>query len=99
MSRYDNQTIKKDLNGTQYLNTIEYPKVPLRDDDLFIQGMYGQRLDNLAHKYYGNTEQWWIIDRANVGHTNGSLYMNPNKEYRIPTNITRIIREFEELND
>ena len=99
MSRYDNQTIKKDLNGTQYLNTIEYPKVPLRDDDLFIQAMYGQRLDNLAHKYYGNTELWWIIDRANVGHTNGSLYMNPNKEYRIPTNITRIIREFEELND
>ena len=64
MSRYDNQTIKKDQNGTQYLNTIEYPEVPLRDDDLFIQGMYGQRLDNLAHKYYGNTELWWIIDRA-----------------------------------
>ena len=58
--RYDNQKILRDENGTRYLNRIEYPVIPVRDTDLFIQGQYGKRLDNLAFEYYGDTQLWWI---------------------------------------
>ena len=54
--RYDNQKILRDENGTRYLNRIEYPVIPVRDTDLFIQGQYGKRLDNLAFEYYGDTQ-------------------------------------------
>ena len=80
--RYDNQKILKDENGTRYLNRIEYPVIPVRDTDLFIQGQYGKRLDNLAFEYYGDTQLWWIIARANPDNQSngGSIYMNPDKE-------------------
>ena len=99
--RYDNQKIIRDENGTRYLNRIEYPVIPVRDTDLFIQGQYGKRLDNLAFEYYGDTQLWWIIARANPDNQSngGSIYMNPDKEYRIPQNISSILAEFEELND
>ena len=98
--RYDNQKILQDENKTRYLNRIEYPVIPVRDTDLFIQGQYGKRLDNLAFEYFGNVELWWIIARANPEcQTNGSMYMNPNKQYRIPTDIGQILAEYEELND
>ena len=37
-NRYNKSKIFKDENGTQYLNRIEYPAIPIRDDDVFIRG-------------------------------------------------------------
>jgi len=54
-------------------------------------------MDNLAFKYYGNQELWWIIARAN-NQNNGSMYLQSGKEYRIPQNIGTILRNFENLN-
>ena len=34
-NRYNKSKIFKDENGTQYLNRIEYPFIPIRDDDVF----------------------------------------------------------------
>jgi len=101
MSRYDNQTILKDENGTRYLSQTLYPKIPIKDSDIFIQGTYGRRLDNLAYDYYGDIQLWWIIAKANPDNQSegGSMYMNPNKQYRIPTDIGQILAEYEELND
>ena len=97
MGRYDESTILKDENGTRYLNRIQYPKIEQRDTDIVVKGLYGQRLENIAHKFYGNVELWWIIARAN-GQVDGSTYMKPGKEYRIPQNIGEILEDFEELN-
>ena len=97
MGRYDESTILRDENGTRYLNRIKYPTIPLRDSDILVKGLFGQRIENLAHKFYGNVEFWWIIARANEM-KNGSMYLVPGKEYRIPQNVSFILREFEELN-
>lgn len=97
MGRYDESTILRDENGTRYLNRIQYPTIPLRDSDILVKGLFGQRIENLANKFYGNVELWWIIARANEM-KNGSMYLVPGKEYRIPQNVSFILREFEELN-
>ena len=97
MSRYDNQKVFRDDNGTRYLNRVQYPKIEINDSDVIVKGLYGQRLENLAFKFYGNTELWWIIARAN-GQLDGSTYMVPGKEYRIPQNVGAILEDFEELN-
>ena len=57
MSRRNNKSkIFKDENGTQYLNRIEYPAIPIRDDDVFIRGVFGETFMNIAHRFYQNKD-------------------------------------------
>jgi len=51
---------------------------------------------NLANKYYGDKDLWWIVARAN--HQAESIYMIPGKEYRVPQSVALILQEYEELN-
>ena len=95
-NRYNQSKIFRDENGTQYLNRIEYPAIPIRDTDVFIRGIFGETFMNLAHKYYSNKDFWWIVARAN--NQGSSIYMIPGKEYRIPQNLNLILQEFQELN-
>ena len=94
--RYDKSKLFKDDNGKQYLNRIEYPVIPTRDSDIFIRGVFGQTFMNLANRYYGDKDLWWIIARAN--NQAESIYMIPGKEYRIPQDTGLIFQEFNELN-
>ena len=96
--RYNESKVFRDENGTRYLNRIQYPVIPISDSDITLVGIKGQRMDNLAFKYYGNQELWWIIARAN-NQNNGSMYTEISKEYRIPQEITLILQKFKELND
>tara|TARA_R100000742_G_C4268012_1_gene86301 strand:+ start:854 stop:1147 length:294 start_codon:yes stop_codon:yes gene_type:complete len=95
--RYNNSKLLRDENGTRYLNRIEYPVIPIQDTDIFIRGKFGQRLDNLANTYYGKSDLWWIIARAN-NQNNGSMYLTPGKEYRIPQAVGLILQKFNQLN-
>ena len=51
--------------------------------------------------YYGDVQLWWVIAKSNPeNQSNGSsMYMNPNKQYRIPTSIGQILADYEALND
>ena len=51
-NRYNQSKIFRDENGTQYLNRIEYPAIPIRDTDVFIRGVFGETFMNIAHRYY-----------------------------------------------
>ena len=95
-NRYNQSKIFRDENGTQYLNRIEYPAIPIRDTDVLIRGVFGETFMNIAHRYYSNKDFWWIIARAN--NQAESIYMIPGKEYRIPQNLNLILQEFQELN-
>ena len=95
-NRYKKSKLFRDENGTQYLNRIEYPVIPIRDTDIFINGVFGQTFMNLANQYYGDKDLWWVIARAN--NQSESIYTKPGKEYRIPQNTGLIIQEFNELN-
>ena len=76
MSRYDNTRVKykKDF-GRTYSYTI-YPKVPIKNSDVFITPTYGTRLELLAFEYYQDTSLWWIIAQANGIKGFTSLYPN-----------------------
>ena len=67
-----------------------YPKIPIRDSDIFLYPKYGDRLDNLAHKYYGDVSLWWIIAKANEM-SKGHIAPDPEVKLRIPTEIDDIL--------
>ena len=95
-NRYNTSKILRDENGTRYLNRVEYPSIPIRDNDVFIRGVFGETFMNIANRFYQDKDLWWIIARAN--NQGNSIYTVPGKEYRIPQNITLILQELEQLN-
>lgn len=96
MGRYDNITIQKN-NGRRYKLTTKLPSIQPSIDDIYIIGQYGDRLDNLAYKYYGRSSYWWIIALANnIG--KGDLIVPVGKQIRIPQNSAKIIEEYNNLN-
>ena len=95
-NRYNQSKVFRDENGTRYLSRLEFPKIPIRDTDVFIKGIFGETFMNVAHRVYGDKDLWWVISRAN--HQPDSIYMIPGKEYRIPQNVNIILQEFEHLN-
>ena len=50
-NRYSKSKLFRDDNGTQYLNRVEYPTIPIRDTDIFIRGIFGQTFMNLANQH------------------------------------------------
>jgi hypothetical protein len=97
MARYNIINIEKTKNGKRYLKTNRYPIIPRSSRDIYIVGREGDRLDNLAHRYFGDSTLWWIIARANnLG--KGDLTVPIGKQIRIPTNYTSIVDSYNNLN-
>tara|TARA_R100000008_G_scaffold73921_1_gene52503 strand:- start:1358 stop:1636 length:279 start_codon:yes stop_codon:yes gene_type:complete len=65
-SRYENTKTKKstDLKKRYYQTTI-YNKVPEKNDDMYFIAQEGDRCDNLANRFYGDSTLWWFIARVN----------------------------------
>ena len=59
-SRYSNTKIKRDKSGIRAYNTTYYPDIPIRNEDTFIYPRFGERLDVLAYKFYGDVTLWWV---------------------------------------
>ncbi len=92
--RYKYTQIRKDRNGNRYYKPTIIPNIPLSDSDIFINPKPGERLDLLAHKFYGNSNLWWIIAKANEL-TNGTIGLSTEKKLRIPTKIQPILESIE----
>ena len=56
--------VRKPYNITSYGTTI-YNEIPETDGDIFVITQHGDRLDNLAHQFYGDVNLWWYIAKAN----------------------------------
>ena len=97
MKRYDTTPKKTDKSGKRVYSTTFYPEIPIRDTDIFITSVFGQRLENLAYKYYGDTSLWWIISKANG--IRGQMGLKPGTLLRIPQDVTRIIENFNNINE
>ncbi len=67
MARYKSTTItsKEESRNKNYYTTTIYDKVPERDDDMYFISQEGDRCDNLAFKFYGNSNLWWFVARVN----------------------------------
>ena len=96
-SRYTYTGIKKSKDGKRVFKPTMYPKIPIRDSDIFIYPRFGDRLDNLAHKYYNDVSLWWIIAKANdldAAH----IGLEVDKQIRIPMDIESILNKLKELS-
>tara|TARA_R110000803_G_scaffold44631_1_gene94376 strand:- start:988 stop:1287 length:300 start_codon:yes stop_codon:yes gene_type:complete len=96
-NRYENISILKTENGKRYKKTIQYPIIDRHIDDIYIIGTPHDRLDNLAYKYYNDSQLWWIIARANnLG--KGNLNVPTSVQVRIPANYLKILTDYRDLN-
>ena len=95
--RYDTAKVKKDKNGTRYYKPTVVPNVPIKDSDIFVYPVYGDRFETIAQRYYNDSTLWWIIAKANEL-SRGEISADPLKKLRIPTEIDDILESVQKSN-
>ena len=95
-SRYLNTKVKRDKSGIRVYKTTYYPDIPIRNNDQFIYPRFGERLDSLAYRFYGDSTLWWVIAKANG--IRGKLNVPQDIEIRIPGSISKVLEDFNNLN-
>lgn len=62
-----NLTELLDFQGVLFWDQVDYPEIPLSDDDTYIQLTQQQahRIDLIAHDFYGDSDFMWAIMLAN----------------------------------
>ena len=98
MNRYDNIEILKTEEGKRYYKTVLYPQIEPKLTDIYVITDSGDRLDNLSNNYYNDSTLWWIISISN-NMKQDTLYPLPGTQLRIPTEITDIIKKYNDLNN
>ena len=93
MGRYDEIDKKKSYNETRGRQLVSqktsyYPAVAASDSDMYFITQYGDKLDVLADRFYGDPNLWWYIARIN---NLNSMNLEPGVYIRIPMNadVTR----------
>ena len=69
MARYRN-TRKQKKNKKNYYSTTIYKKVEEKNTDSYFIATEGDRCDNLANRFYNDSQLWWFIARVNNLTTN-----------------------------
>ena len=69
MSRYKSTDKNKKSNKKYYETTI-YKKVEEKNSDSYFIAIEGDRCDNLANRFYGDSTLWWFIAKVNNLTTN-----------------------------
>tara|TARA_Y100000310_G_scaffold335820_1_gene418802 strand:+ start:717 stop:1004 length:288 start_codon:yes stop_codon:yes gene_type:complete len=87
LSRYENTNIRKKLlsnnkNKVHSYGTTIYEKVHENNNDIYVIAQEGDRLDNIAFQYYGDSKLWWYIATANKINT---INIPPGTSLRIPS--------------
>ena len=96
-SRYSNTKVKRHKRGFRVYKTTYYPDIPISDNDQFIYPRFGERLDSLAYKFYGDVTLWWVIAKANG--LKGKVFVPQDTEIRIPGNVSKVLEDFNNLNN
>ena len=73
------------------------PNIPIKDTDIFVYPIYGDRYDTMAQRYYEDSNLWWIIVKAN-DISDGKIAPDPLKKLRIPTEIDDILQSISQAN-
>ena len=89
----------KNKDKKSYYKNIEYPNIPISPKDIYIISKGTDRLDLLANDYYGDSNAWWIIVKANPDKIQrDSLFLNPGIQIRIPMNVREVYNTFSKTN-
>tara|TARA_R110000796_G_scaffold39892_1_gene99127 strand:+ start:92 stop:415 length:324 start_codon:yes stop_codon:yes gene_type:complete len=85
--------------GDRYYRTVFYPEVGPTESDIYVETEFGDRLDLLANRFYGDVTLYWIISISNPDVISlGSISPPPGTQLRIPVNISGIIDSYNRLN-
>lgn len=99
MGRYNLHTINTDsANKRRFYTALLDITIEKSIDDTYVITSFGERLDSLAWKYYGNVEYWWIIAAANPELRKDSFYLEPGSQVRVPANYEDILIAYNEFN-
>jgi len=96
-NRYTDIKILRTELGKRFKRTVRYPKMEKSQRDTYIISIQGDRLDNLAYKFYEDSRLWWILARANyLG--KGDMEIPIGTQLRIPYDYLEIYKEYNQLN-
>ena len=99
MDRYKfTRIIKSKDTGNRVYKSTFYPNIRIGNVDKFVYPIDGDRFENLAYRYYGDATLWWIIAQAN-NIRDGSFGLKPDKQIRIPMEISKILKDFRKINE
>ena len=102
MNRYSDIKIlqnKEVNNDSRYYTTVRYPEIPLSPNDIYVITTEGDSLDMLAQQFYKDKSLWWVLSIANVGLSQNSLYLPAGTQLRIPTNLQKILGNYNVINN
>ena len=86
--RYRKVQYKHGASG-RYLESYDIPKVPVTQDDQYVEVSVTDRLDLISNQFYGTPEFWWVIAHANnLG--KGTLAIQEGAIIRLPANPAAI---------
>jgi len=92
-SRYSNNKTQKLEDGREVYKSKIYPKIPLKDTDIYIVTQTGDRVDTLAQQFYGDSSLHWIILTANNIH-DAPFAFPDGTILRIPKDYLEIVKNF-----
>jgi len=89
MARYLNNTFQKssrldEEKKQRVYDSLLDPEFIRSVNDIYVVCSFGERLDLLAFKYYGDATLWWVIAAANPDLRKDSLYLQPGVQVRVP---------------
>lgn len=97
-NRYDSINVVLNEKKKRVYSTVLYPTIERDPSDIYIVTNEVDRLDLLAYKYYNDVRYWWIIAQANfLG--KGGFYVPGGLRLRIPKNLSKIVSDFNALNE
>ena len=104
MARYTNIRVKSNrkpdgISGDRYYTSPKYPQIPLSINDTYVYAEQGDRYDQLALQYYGDSSLWWVISIANEKLPQNSYYLPLGVQVRIPSNVGGIKSAYNRLNN
>ena len=84
MQRYKNTGVSNYKKNKRNFDTTIYKEVPKKDTDEYFIAQDGDRCDNLANQFYGDSTLWWFIARVNDLQT---MNIPEGTSLRIPISI------------
>jgi hypothetical protein len=99
MARYQDQKVSLDVeNKRRFFTPLLDISIDVKESDEYVVASFGERLDLLAFRYYGDASFWWIIAAANPSLRRDSVYLEPGTQVRVPINYAEILNSFNSFN-
>ena len=74
-----------------HLPSLRIINIQKHPDDIYVLTQVGDRFDLLAEQFYGDSQLWWYIAKAN-NMIDGTMGLDPEKRVRVPLDIEKILQ-------